>query len=326
MKVSSPANRPVALYCSSTIERIRSPKQPKWERCSSHESIDRLRPLGRHARKCGTAVAPFSISLETRAPVRPRPPHERQQSQIVIGTMKVFGGSLGPHLWERLQVSHCGQYSVERMLALEEYGQRVSPIRVAAVCILTPLSPLLLVVLAAYLPLRRAAEGPDVNYMFWIRHFIVVGSAILSGLMQAKAWLSELQLSSRRILCITVCSAGITIAFDVLLAKAWVFPVPFMNMFQFPLIILVCTFIASLVLGRGALGDVPDAEFRVNRYFMLITAQGSLITIYPAYQALFLVAPTVLQPHLMALLTLVNVAMKNVLAACGSHLEDRLPR
>ncbi|KAG2830258.1 hypothetical protein PC112_g7773 [Phytophthora cactorum] len=241
--------------------------------------------------------------------------------------MKVFGGSLGPlyHLWERLQVSHCGQYSVERMLALEEYGQRVSPIRVAAVCILTPLSPLLLVVLAAYLPLRRAAEGPDVNYMFWIRHFIVVGSAILSGLMQAKAWLSELQLSSRRILCITVCSAGITIAFDVLLAKAWVFPVPFMNMFQFPLIILVCTFIASLVLGRGALGDVPDAEFRVNRYFMLIAAQGSLITIYPAYQALFLVAPTILQPHLMALLTLVNVAMKNVLAACGSHLEDRLP-
>ncbi|ETP25310.1 hypothetical protein F441_01813 [Phytophthora nicotianae CJ01A1] len=278
-------------------------------------------------RKCGTAVAPFPIPLETQSPVRPRPPHERQQSQIVIGTMKIIGSSLGPlyHLWERLQVSHCGQYSVERMLALEEYGQRVSPFRVAAVCILTPLSPLLLVVLAAYLPLRRAAEGPDVNFMFWIRHFIVVGSATLSILMQAKAWLSELPLTTRRIIGVTICSAGITLAFDIMLANVWVFPVPFMNVLQTPVAFLGCTFITSLVLGRGVLGDVPDAEFRVNRYVMLIAAQASLVTIYPAYQALFLVAPTVIQPHLMALLTLVNVAVKNVLAACGAHLDDRLP-
>ncbi|EEY64811.1 uncharacterized protein PITG_15600 [Phytophthora infestans T30-4] len=211
------------------------------------------------------------------------------------------------------------------MLALEEYGQRVSPIRVAAVCVLTPLSPLLLVVVVAYLPLRRAAEGPDANYMFWIRHFIVVGCGILSFLMQAKAWLSELPLTTRRVLGITACSTGITIAFDIVLAKVWVFPVPFMNMIQTPLVLLVCVVSTSLVLGRGVLGDVPDAEFRVNRYFMLTIAQGSLVTIYPAYQALFVAAPRVIQPQLMALLTLVNVAMKNVLAACGAHLEDRLP-
>ncbi|KAL3657754.1 hypothetical protein V7S43_017326 [Phytophthora oleae] len=278
-------------------------------------------------RKWGMAVAPLPMSLPPDPSVQPRPPPERQQSHIVVGTMKVFGSSFGPlyNLWERLQVSHCGQYSVERMLALEEYGQRVSPVRVAFVCMLTPLSPLLLVVFAAYLPLRQAAEGSDANFMFWLRHLLVVGFTILSGLMQAKAWLSELPLTPIRILGITFCSAGITLAFDVLLARVWVFPVPFLNMLQSPLIIVLCTFTTRLVLGRGVLNAVPDAKFRVIRYFMLITAQGSLITIYPVYQALFLVAPTVVQPYLMALLTVVNIAMKNVLASCGAHLEDRLP-
>ncbi|KAK1930281.1 hypothetical protein P3T76_014241 [Phytophthora citrophthora] len=278
-------------------------------------------------RKWGMAVAPWPLSGPPGPSVHPRPLHEWQQSQIVVGTLKVFGSSVGPlyNLWERLQVSHCGQYSVERMLALEEYGQRVSPIRVAFVCILTPLSPLILVVLAAYLPLRHTVEGSDANFMFWLRHFIVVSSAILSGLMQAKAWLSELPLTPTRILGITFCSTGITLVFDIFLARMWVFPVPFLNMLQSPLIIVFCCLTTRLVLGRGVLQSVPDAEFRVIRYFMLIAAQGSLITIYPAYQALFLVAPTVVQPYLMALLTFVNIAMKNVLAACGAHLEDLLP-
>lgn len=38
----------------------------------------------------------------------------------------VFGYSLAPlyDFWEHFQVSHCGQYSVERMLALDEYCQK----------------------------------------------------------------------------------------------------------------------------------------------------------------------------------------------------------
>ncbi|KAG7392428.1 hypothetical protein PHYPSEUDO_000836 [Phytophthora pseudosyringae] len=277
-------------------------------------------------RKRGMVVAPLPPSLPI-SPSARRPPHERQHSQLVVGTMKVFGSSLGPlyNLWERLQVSHCGQYSVERMLALEEYGQRVSPLRVAAVCMLTPLSPLLLVVLTGFLPLRPSAEGPDANYMFWIRHTVVLGLTMLSGIMQAKAWLSELALTDTRMVGITLCSAAITTGFLVLLAKWWVFPLPFMNMLQSPVILAVGTCMTGLVLGRGALRDVPDVDFRVNRFFVLIIAQGSLITIYPAYHGLFLAAPTLVQPHLIALLTLVNITMKNILAACGAHLEDRLP-
>ncbi|KAL4106203.1 hypothetical protein PRIC1_004257 [Phytophthora ramorum] len=241
--------------------------------------------------------------------------------------MKMFGNSLGPlyNLWERLQVSHCGQYSVERMLALEEYGQRVSPIRVAAVCMLTPLSPLLLVVLAAYLPLRPSADGSSANYMFWMRHLLVLGLTMLSGLMQAKAWLSELPLTTQKIVGITLCSALVTTGLGYLVSEVWIFPVPFLNMLQSPVIVVVCTGITCLVLDRGVFREIPDADFRLQRYFMLIFAQGSLITIYPGYHALFLVAPSFVQPYLVALLMVINIAVKNILAACGAHLEDRLP-
>lgn len=222
-------------------------------------------------------------------------------------------------------MSHCGQYSVERMLALEEYVQRVSFLRVAAVCMLTPLAPLSLVIAAASLPLRHVADGFDVNYMFWIRHFFVVAFAVLSNLMQAKAWLSELPFTIWRVLIITIWSAGFAIAFDVLIAKVWIFPVPFMNLLQSPLIILIPAMITILVLGRQALRDVPDSNYRMRRYFMLIAVQGSLITIYPAYHAFFLLVSTSVQPFLMVLLAVANIGIKNVLAACGGHLEDRLP-
>ncbi|KAE9009943.1 hypothetical protein PR003_g22460 [Phytophthora rubi] len=241
--------------------------------------------------------------------------------------MKAFGSSLGPlyTLWERLQVSHCGQYSVERMLALEEYGQRVSPIRVAAVCVLTPLPALVLVVLAGYMPLRPVAEGPDANYVFWMRHILILGFAVLSGLLQAKAWLAELHLTLRTISCIALGVAVVTTVIGFVVAKFWAFPVPFMNVVQVPGLVLIATVAARIVLGGNALQNMPDAEFRVNRFFLLLVAQGSLATIYPAYHALFLLVPSSVQPYLIALLTLVNIAMKNALAACGAHLEDRLP-
>ncbi|KAE9318473.1 hypothetical protein PF008_g18504 [Phytophthora fragariae] len=211
------------------------------------------------------------------------------------------------------------------MLALEEYGQRVSPIRVAAVCVLKPLPALVLVVLAGYMPLRPVAEGPDANYVFWMRHVLILGFAVLSGLLQAKAWLAELHLTLRTISCIALGVAGVTTMIGFVVAKYWVFPVPFMNVVQVPGLVLVATVAARIVLGGNALQDMPDAEFRVNRFFLLLVAQGSLATIYPAYQALFLLVPSSVQPYLIALLTLVNIAMKNALAACGAHLKDRLP-
>ncbi|RLN94608.1 hypothetical protein BBJ28_00025137 [Nothophytophthora sp. Chile5] len=272
----------------------------------------------------GVPVVPLPPDSQDARP--PPPPHQRQASRLV-DTLTFFGHSLGPlyDVWERLQVSHCGQYSVERMLALEEYGQRASPLRVVAVCVLTPLSPLLVVVLAACLPLQPAAQGPAANYMFWIRHAVVMTLTMISGMLQAKAWLPELPLAPWRMLGISVGSAGVSTAVNVLIAELWVFPIPFMSILGYPAIFIVWLALMALVVGPGALRDIPDADFRVRRYIQMLAAQTSLMQIYPAYQALFLAMPSSVQPLLMLLLPVVNLALKNVLAACGAHLEDRLP-
>lgn len=83
------------------------------------------------------------------------PPTERHPT-LERGGRYLYG------LWEWLQTSHCGQYmySVERMLALDEYRHRTSRARVACVLLLTPLPAILVVVLTECVPLRPAARWP----------------------------------------------------------------------------------------------------------------------------------------------------------------------
>ncbi|RLN95126.1 hypothetical protein BBJ28_00011696 [Nothophytophthora sp. Chile5] len=222
-------------------------------------------------------------------------------------------------------VSHCGQYSVERSLALNEYCQRVSPLRVAMVCVFTPLCPLVVVVLAECLPLRPAAEGSAANYVFWIRHSCMVLAMLLGVMMQAKAWVPGLPLSGRRLLGIAVGCSAVATALDVLVAELWVFPIPFMVVLGAPPVVVIVVFTTRCVLGRDALHDIPDRAFYLRRFFQLFAAQASLTIIYPAYRTLFLAAPSYLRQLLMALLPMLDLALKNVLAVYGSHLEDRLP-
>ncbi|RLN87303.1 hypothetical protein BBJ28_00026766, partial [Nothophytophthora sp. Chile5] len=268
------------------------------------------------------AVAP--LPPITRRTLQPSssPPSERRLSHR--GTAERYLSQLFS-LWERVQVSHCGQYSVERTLALNEYCQRVSPLRVAAVCVFTPLCPLVVVVLAECLPLRPAAEGSAANYVFWIRHSCMLLLMILGVMMQAKAWVPGLPLSGRRILGIAVGCSAVATALDALVAELWVFPIPFMVVLGAPPVVALVMFTTKCVLGRDALHDIPDRAFYLRRYFQLFAAQASLTTIYPAYRAMFLAAPNHIRQLLMVLLPVLDLALKNVLAVCGSHLEDRLP-
>ncbi|RLN50381.1 hypothetical protein BBJ28_00027131 [Nothophytophthora sp. Chile5] len=228
-------------------------------------------------------------------------------------------------LWERVQVSHCGQYSVERTLALNEYCQRVSPLRVATVCIFTPLYPLVVVVLAECLPLRPTAEGSSANYVFWIRHSCMLLVMLVGVMVQAKAWVPGLPLSGKRLLGIAVGCSVVATALDVLVAELWVFPIPFLVVLGGPPVVAIVVFTTRCVLGRDGLHDIPDRAFSLRRFFQLFAAQASLTTIYPAYRALFLAAPSYIRQLLVALLPVLDLALKNVLAVYGSHLEDRLP-
>ncbi|RLN60463.1 hypothetical protein BBJ28_00010237 [Nothophytophthora sp. Chile5] len=268
------------------------------------------------------AVAPLPPSTQCtlQSPSLPPPePHPSHRGTTERHLSQLF------NLWERVQVSHCGQYSVERTLALNEYCQRVSPLRVAAVCVFTPLCPLMVVVLTECLLLRPAAEGSAANYAFWIRHSCMLLLILLGVMMQAKAWVPGLPLSGRRLLGIAVGCSAVATALEILVAELWVFPIPFMVVLGAPPVVVLVMFTTRCVLGRDALHSIPDRAFYLRRYFQLLAAQASLTTIYPVYRTLFLAAPSYIRQLLMVLLPVLDLALKNVLAICGSHLEDRLP-
>jgi hypothetical protein len=58
---------------------------------------------------------------------------------------------------------------------------------------------------------------------------------------------------------------------------------------------------------------------------LLCSLSSALLGIYPAYQAVFLATSGIFQLLVAALLPALNLALKNVQTAWGSHLEDNLP-
>ncbi|KAL3657753.1 hypothetical protein V7S43_017325 [Phytophthora oleae] len=264
----------------------------------------------------GVAVAPH-------APEASNVPTERPPRSFLVEV----GTYLTPlyRVWEWLQTSHCGQYSVERLLTFDEYCQRVSRLRAVLVCLLTPLSAIITVVLTECVPLRPASDGALKNYMFWARHAAMVTLILLGAMKQAQTWIPGVPLTRRRILGLSVGCAVAATLLDVVVAGCWVFPVPFLVVLGAPVLEIIVALAVMLVVGRDELSAVRDGAFHFKRYVNLFSAQTSLMLIYPAYHALFLVAPDMIQRLLLLLLPGVSLALKNVLVSFGSHLEDQLP-
>ncbi|POM65502.1 Hypothetical protein PHPALM_18769, partial [Phytophthora palmivora] len=254
------------------------------------------------------------------------PKPERQPSRLVTA-ITFFGYSLAPFydFWERLQVSHCGQYSVERMLALDEYCQRVSIGRVLAICLLFPFGPLSVVVVTEFMPLQPVEQGPLSNYVFWIRHTIMGIILVMCAMWQAKAWIPEMAMTMKHVFVVAIGTACVYTATNILVSDLWVFPIPFLVVAGAPLNIFIWAVVSRIVLGSHPLEGIQDGEFRCRRFLLLTSVHASMLGIYPAYQAVFLALDGYLQLGMIALLPGINLALKNLQTALGSHLEDNLP-
>ncbi|GMF30691.1 unnamed protein product [Phytophthora fragariaefolia] len=130
-------------------------------------------------------------------------------------------------VWDSLQISHCGgRYSIERLLALEEYARSTSLARVMMVCLGTPLPTVVVVALQECVPLQDPSAGWGANYGFWIRAgvlagVVAVGIAAFALYMVPGVALSNLQLV---LLCI-----GQGVATQMNFPEAVIFTVDFFN-------------------------------------------------------------------------------------------------
>ncbi|EEY64810.1 uncharacterized protein PITG_15599 [Phytophthora infestans T30-4] len=211
------------------------------------------------------------------------------------------------------------------MLALDEYCQRVSIGRVLTVCSLFPLGPLLVIVLTEFMPLQPVEKGPLTNYVFWIRHTLMGILILMCAMMQAKAWIPDMAMTIQQVLAVAIGSSAVYTASNIVIADLWVFPIPFLVVAGAPLMFIIWAIISRIVLRPCPLEGVQDGDFRGRQFLLLTSVHASLLGLYPAYQAVFLALEGLLQLGMIALLPAINLALKNLQTAIGSHLEDNLP-
>lgn len=129
--------------------------------------------------------------------------------------------------WSRIQISHRGKYSVERLQALNDYCKQTSLLRVFLVCILTPVPALLLVISLECLPLKDPSKGWRTNYVSWIRLSTMSFTITLGLVYQIRQMVPGLSLPALKAASIAMSTSVSHIALMVYASSTWVFSLPF---------------------------------------------------------------------------------------------------
>jgi hypothetical protein len=85
------------------------------------------------------------------------------------------------HQWKSAHL-YLGRYSIEKLIAFEEYQRLASPARVLAVAAMTPFPALIIVLVLAAIPLQSPLTAPTSNVTFFLQSglsFFVVTLSVL---------------------------------------------------------------------------------------------------------------------------------------------------
>ncbi|KAL3667588.1 hypothetical protein V7S43_007142 [Phytophthora oleae] len=225
-----------------------------------------------------------------------------------------------------MQISHRGKYSIERMMALDEYTQTTSMLRVLLVCVASPLPMIVFVLLVELIPLQSSSDGWRANYGIWIRTFIQAGTVALAAADQARYFIAVQFFVIQRI--ILFFNVAVTYTAAAILAAAFVgFPIPFMAITMsvafFP--VLIISF--RIVIGGRVFRKILAQHSQLFAFVGFLSAQMLLLLVYPFYQVLFGAASDNVGYQLSALLLLplLKSAMKNLVSLTISRMEDLVP-
>ncbi|GMF51606.1 unnamed protein product [Phytophthora fragariaefolia] len=190
-------------------------------------------------------------------------------------------------LWLSFQVSHRGKYSVERMLALDEYTRSTSPFRVLIVCLVTPLPMLIIVFLQESVPLAAPGDGWCANYGFWIRMAILGGTVSASLLMELQLRIASVRISPCAFSVLVCSSSAVFTGLGIYMAVMWIFPVPFINLFVGSQGVSVMMGLVRVVCGQRTWNRIVKRRELFARVFLLLAADILTACVYLAYTSVF---------------------------------------
>ncbi|KAE9017422.1 hypothetical protein PR003_g1632 [Phytophthora rubi] len=232
---------------------------------------------------------------------------------------KLFAG------YNKLQVSHRGMYSLERLKAFQAYCEKTSTAHAVAVCLLTPVPPLLGIVLLECIPVVDPDLGWKANFGFWVRFFLSGMIIALCTTYQISGLIERLHLSLLKSVRIAVMVMTLYAGTLVVIAAVWVFPVPFGVVVGIGPCFLVFSFILVFTIGLKTFKANPGLTHEIQLQFCVLGVQGLIAILYPAFSGIYAKASSNERAGLVLLLPLTKLTMKNIVAWASSHLEDQVP-
>ncbi|KAG7387121.1 hypothetical protein PHYPSEUDO_014641 [Phytophthora pseudosyringae] len=229
--------------------------------------------------------------------------------------------------WFALRLEHYGgKYSVERMLALEEYTRKTSMDRVLLVTIGAPLLVIFLVLCQESIPLQDPTDGWRANYGFWVRAGLVGVGVGNAASIQIGFWLDVPSFSVKQVVGYCTLMAVGYVTAGMLMARFWVFPIPFF-MFSLCLVtaIVILVYI-RLVVGARGFRQIMSRREQLRRFTRVGLVQALMYIVYPAYQVLFTTANhSAYEIPVLMILPIVRLVLKLMFASAAAQKEDMIP-
>ncbi|KAE8896325.1 hypothetical protein PF003_g19893 [Phytophthora fragariae] len=169
---------------------------------------------------------------------------------------KLFAG------YNKLQVSHRGMYSLERLKAFQAYCEKTSTAHAVAVCLLTPVPPLLGIVLLECIPVVDPDLGWKANFGFWVRFFLSGMIIALCTTYQISGLIERLHLSLLKSVRIAVMVMTLYAGTLVVIAAVWVFPVPFG-------VVVGIVYVALEILSFVVMHVALTCKFKLSALYLL---------------------------------------------------------
>lgn len=226
--------------------------------------------------------------------------------------------------WHRHHLSHRGSYSIEQMLALDDYRQHHSLIRVWAISLLLPVPTFAVSALIESIPLQTPSEGWKANHGFWVLYFLASLAISFGILIQSKEMVPAMDMTLSQIVLIALPSCFCTVAFHIAIASQWTFPVPFgfVLCLVFLIVLLIVFFI--VVVGKEQYLKNPTLFRQLQDLFRVYILLSSLCFLYPGAGAIYNVLPPSYQPLFTLAFPLLKILTSNGVAFVTRDVE-RLP-
>ncbi|KUF93191.1 hypothetical protein AM588_10009594 [Phytophthora nicotianae] len=229
--------------------------------------------------------------------------------------------------WLAIQITHYGgKYSIERMLALEEYTRKTTLFRVLCVVTGTPLPTLALVLCQESIPLQDPAERWSVNYGFWIRMMVLGFGEGCATSIQLRHLLDDMTLSFKQTVLLGISVAVGYTATAMMVASYWTFPIPFVNFILSIVLIVAFVVVVRLILGKQRFQYILSQRKKLRQCVNFLLVQMIMVSIYPAYQFLFdSVLHTRYEIPVLMLLPILKLVLRNIFTFAIYHMEDIIP-